>query len=333
MVFCQSYDEKRVIWYTVGMRRIFALALAFTLIASGSYFYYTLASTCVVPFTYRLGTFDPRFNITEAQAKAILVDAETVWESAAGRELFRYDDASDFPINFIFDDRQERTIAEEAQRESLDKKEETSSEVGAQYAVLLDEYTKMELAYKKSVTIYETKLDAFNQTVAEYNEKGGAPEAVFTDLKRTETALATEATSLQQTSRKLATLAKNINDVSERGNRLIAQYNAGVSEYNHEFGSPNEFTQGDYQGTNINIYKFSTISELVNVLAHEFGHALGVGHVEGEASIMYYLMEAQPNSSTLSDTDKVAFNAVCADGVAPFSKLRQIIYSLITIVV
>ena len=312
------------------MRRIFTFVLVLTLILSGSYFYYTRASTCLVPLSYQLGTFDERFNLTETEAKAILEKAEVLWETAAGRELFRYDDDASFAVNFIFDDRQERTIAEEAQRESLDKKEETSSEVGAQYALLQDEYTKLETSYKNSVAEYETKLEAFNQTVAEYNEKGGAPEKIFNDLKRTESTLAAEATALERMSGQLAALAKNINAVSERGNRLIVQYNAGVSEYNHSFGSPNEFTQGDYQGTNINIYKFSTQSELTNVMAHEFGHALGIGHVEGASSIMYYLMEAQPNSSTLSDADKAALDAVCGDGLDLPSKFHQMIDSFIT---
>lgn len=311
------------------MRSIFTIALLVTLIGSGSYFYYAFAAVCRVPFTYRLGTFDERFNLSETEAKALLGQAESVWEKAAGQELFSYDEQSDFPVNFIFDDRQERTIAEEAQRTSLDQKEETSAEVGAQYAKLKDEYTKLEAEYDDSVAAYDARLDEFNKTVASYNDQGGAPEKVYANLKKTESKLATEAAALQKKSNQLATLAKDINSISERGNRLIEQYNAGVSEYNHSFGASNEFTQGDYQGTSINIYKFSNETELVDVLAHEFGHALGLGHVEGTSSIMYYLLEGQPKEPVLSSEDTAAFVSACGTGSSVGIKFYRFINSVI----
>jgi predicted Zn-dependent protease len=63
-------------------------------------------------------------------------------------------------------------------------------------------------------------------------------------------------------------------------------------------------------GEEINIYEFDSRTALLRVLAHEFGHALGLDHNDNEQSIMHYL-----NSSTnLKPTkeDLAALREVCA---------------------
>ena len=311
------------------MRSSYVVMLCITLFGSGVYFYTAYVPTCNVPMTYRLGSLDARFNLTPGLARAYLAEAEQVWEKAAGHNVFDYDESSAFPVNFIFDDRQERTIAEEAQRQSLDQKESTSASIASEYKTLSAKYATLKTAYEKAKSDYEARLDSFNAKVADYNASGGAPEDAFAALKAEEKALAATADALQNNATELATLAKNINTLSEQGNRLIAQYNAGVAEYNTHFGGANEFTQGDYQGKNINIYKFSTHEELVRVLTHEFGHALGLGHVEGTTSIMYYLMEKQPQFPVLSTEDRTALNTVCNDRTALINSLYRPIHTLL----
>ena len=286
-----------------------------------------------MPLTYRLGELDVRFNLSPDEAKKHLADAEAVWETAAGQDLFVYDETSDFPVNFIFDDRQERTIAEEAKRAALDQKESTSATVASEYKKLTTEYENKKATFTADNTAYEAKLARFNKKVADYNEAGGAPPDEFATLKTEEKKLAAIGAELQNRTTTLAKLAADINEVSERGNALISQYNAGVADYNHAFGAPDEFTQGDYKGTTINIYKFSSPTELERVLAHEFGHALGVGHVEGTASIMYYLMEKQPETPVLSPEDTAALSAVCTQKTAISNWFYRYIDSFITLII
>ncbi len=294
------------------MRRTYALSLMVTLIASGSYFYSLTSLICPIPLSYTIGNFDERFAITKADAQAAIAEAEQVWEKNAGRELFVYTDDSDaFPVNFIFDDRQERTIAEEIERQSLDSKESSSAAIAKKYEELTKIYTEEERTYAANVATYEARLQKFNTTVERYNAAGGAPPAEFATLEREEASLKDRAARIESESSDLAALAAEINALSEEGNRIIEQYNRGVQTYNRNFGHANEFTQGDYQGTSINIYTFSDRQELVTVLAHELGHALSIGHVENPTSVMYYLMGEQPDPLLLSAEDHVAYVTVC----------------------
>jgi len=305
------------------MRLPFVLLLITTLVTSGYYFLYFYTPVCDTPFTYRLGEFDVRFNISREEAKQALLEAEAVWEKPTGRDLFIYDEASLFPVNFIFDDRQERTLAEEAQREALDTKEATSAEINEAYTALTKKYAELETAYKANVVEYEKRLDSFNTSVATYNVEGGAPPAEFAKLEATKKSLKRKEGELDQQANVLATMVTEINTLSDQGNRIIEQYNQNVQTYNKNFGHGGEFTQGDYQGESMTIYKFSDVEELTTVLAHEFGHALGIAHVEGSSSIMYYLLEEQPNDLRISPEDMAAFAAVCSDRSGPQGFIDQ----------
>lgn len=61
------------------------------------------------------------------------------------------------------------------------------------------------------------------------------------------------------------------------------------------------------------MYTFETPEELTLVLVHELGHALSLNHVEGEASVMHYLLGGQQAHVALSEEDLVEFNRVCGE--------------------
>jgi predicted Zn-dependent protease len=62
----------------------------------------------------------------------------------------------------------------------------------------------------------------------------------------------------------------------------------------------------------INIYQFDDIERLTLVLAHEFGHALGLTHVGNPKSVMYYLTDRQDTRNLkLSEEDIRAFQYRC----------------------
>ena len=276
-------------------------------------FFYVLGSgICPTPFQYRIGVLDERFGLSQEAALTAIANAEAIWEDYADRDLFVYDPEADFPINFVFDERQALTDAEGNFRERLDRAEGVNEGIEAQYEALVSEYDDLRTEYDTESAAYDVALSAYNDVVAAVNAAGGASPEQFDELAAEQSALNARQQTLNGMVDRLNMLVDEINQIGDEGNRLIDTYNRGVEVYNNTFGDEREFTQGDYQGTEINIYTFKDQAELELVLAHELGHALSLDHVSGSNSVMFYLIGQQPEDLVLSEYDVAEFNRVCS---------------------
>jgi hypothetical protein len=316
--------------FTMKGHLIIALLVATAVF--GTFWYQTTAHICPVPLNYRLGQLDAEFGITASRAQSYILEAENYWEDATGQDLFVYDDRAEFTFNFQFDERQEVANDEEQARMRLDEQSAESDAVKDTLLALQAEYEALVASHREAVELYETDLISYNQRVSRYNDQGGAPPEVFAELEAEREALNQQSTELNRTSQEINTLASQINEVGERGNRLVEAYNREVAAYNEEFGRTGEFTQGDYQGDRINIYKFSSENELVTVLAHEFGHALGMGHVDDEMALMYYLLEDPNGEPEITAADLQIFYEVCGTEETFASQTRRVIRNLLALI-
>ncbi len=291
---------------------ILFLVLTTTLFGSG-YWYRAIDPVCRTPVYYRIGNVDSRFGTDVETLKVLAQKAERVWEDPLSQDLFIYDANAELPINLIFDERQEQSDREQELKEDLEAKEGMSESVARQYEALISEFRTLKKEYENSVLAYEKKLDSYNDVVTRWNSDGGAPPDVIEDLKSEEAALSKEQASLESRAQKLNSLTTKLNAIGAQGNSLIKNYNEVVQEYNEQFAEVHEFTQGDYTRDAIDIYQFNSEEELVIVLAHEFGHALSLDHVENEESFMYRLMQAQDLDEGITTEDRMEFERVCAD--------------------
>ena len=296
------------------MRFTYLFALILTLSLVGVQWYQTTQYICPVPINYRLGVIDDSFAITAVEAKQYIEAAAAVWEDVSDQDLFVYNEAADFTINFVFDERQAMADAQSSDRDRLDSIAAQNDSFRAQIADIQSDYEARQLTFDANRDIYDAELQSYNDQVRQANDRGGATPAAFAELESQRVSLAAESEALQVEAAALNVLAQQLNELSANGNRLIETYNQEVRDYNLAYGETHEFTQGDYQGGEINIYKFSNQSELVSVLAHEFGHSLGIAHVEEPGSLMYYLLEDELDQvPNLSNTDIAAYQAVCTD--------------------
>lgn len=308
------------------MRKVFVAGLIFTVFFTGTYWYYTGASMCRYPIAYSIGEFDDRFDITEAEARVAIHDAETIWEEATGEHLFTYTEDASFTINFIFDDRQALSDEERAARDRLEELEAENIATADRYAALVDEHAALQETHRAAALAYEERLAAHNAEVEEFNEAGGAPPEEYERLEQEQRELAETAHALENQAETLQELTRAINRLGEQGNELIEQYNREVEVYNDRYGTSREFTQGDYQGNRINIYTFTDGLELRQVLAHELGHALALEHVDDPHAIMYHLMGTQGDELRLTDADTTEFERVCGDGPTLRGFISQFLY-------
>ncbi len=314
------------------MKTRYFILLAVVLTGSLVYWYQSTALYCPAPIAYRIDSIDEAFQLTPEEAREYAARAEAVWEERTDRELFQYDETAPLQIRFVYDDRQANADTEAIKRAALDAQLAYSEEIQESLTTLQKEYETLSKEYEARAAAYEAQLLAYNTEVNRYNDRGGAPPEEFSRLETEREQLNTEAETLNQVSAELSTLATEINRLAEQGKQLVDAYNKEVGEYNNKFGYAHEFTQGDYRGDEINVYKFSSDEEVVAVLAHEFGHALGIGHVEGTSSLMYYLLEEAGEPLALSSFDLESFEEVCGYAETFAQKVRRMIREALTIV-
>lgn len=310
------------------MRTPFTVLLMLALLLSLTYWYQNVEAICKLPIYYSLGEVDSRFDMSEVEIRNILSKSESIWEEATGRNLLTYDEKASLKVNFIFDERQQSALEAEEEKEKLDAKEQVNEALGDTYAELVAQYQTQQLAYEDLKAAYERKLSVYNNEVEKYNNSGGAPKDVYEELEAKRAVLDEELEAINDIASKLNKLSSQINSIGDRGNELIKQYNDSVVRFNDSFGSGEEFTQGDYQGNDINIYTFKDKQELALVLAHEFGHSMSLDHVDNEKSIMHYLMGGQPESLKPTTEDLAAFEVVCGDKTATESLRERLIVFL-----
>lgn len=295
------------------MRLGFLTLILIGTIFGSAYWYDQFDRVCHIPIIYRIGSVDPRFGTSNDELKRIAARAEAVWEGPLKTELFTYDEYAGIPLNLVYDERQENAEIEAELREDLNAKEGMSESVSAQYETLIAQFRNLKKQYEARVVAYETVLDAYNDEVTKWDKKGGAPKEVVDNLTVRQHELAAEQKSLEDMAKKLNALVTELNRIGARGNSLITDYYEIVREYNERFAEAEEFAQGDYTIDAIDVYQFDSEDELAIVLAHEFGHALSLDHIDGPRSIMYRSMGAQRLVDGLTEYDIAEFKRVCTD--------------------
>lgn len=267
---------------------------------------------CSKPITYAIGNVDPRFHISPADFQKTVLSAETIWENPIGRNLFQYDPNSNFKINLIYDDRQERTQESQKLENQLGTLENSHEEIIGQYNNLSAAYKKRLDSYNKAVAQYEKSLADYNQEVDLWNAKGGATPEVFSQLKKEKKDLENTFAQLEIERKAVNALIGQTNDLAEKEKSVVNNYNTSLSSYKNKYGEPSEFDKGVYDGKSINVYQFNQKDDLEMTIVHELGHALGIDHLGNPQSVMYYLMgEQDMENPHLSPEDISALKDIC----------------------
>ena len=108
-----------------------------------------------------------------------------------------------------------------------------------------------------------------------------------------------------------------LNALATMLNQFIVQLDLNVSQYNRAGASLGSFEAGYYRIywgiEEIDIYSYTDRMQLELLLAHEMGHALGIGHLPDPKAVMYEINKGANLKAT--DTDVSALNKVCSSGI------------------
>ena len=239
-----------------------------------------------LPVGYSLGEFDSRFGIRQERFLQIAEEAGKVWEEAAAKELFQLDQDGPMKINLVFDWRQERLLEANAARVKIDENGKSFDQLQAEYDEGARSVDQSRRAYEETAQAYQNRLSEYNSRVARWNEgrEEGGTEHRYLHTRRKE--LEDELGALDKKRDELNTKGEELNKLGETIKAFSQKLNLDVENFNGTYVRSRDFEKGVYDGKAINIYEFEKEDDLRLTLVHEFGHALGLGHLENPKAIM-----------------------------------------------
>lgn len=268
---------------------------------------------CVSSIPYTLGSFDTRFAISKSYFIQKLEESSSVWNTAVHKNLFVYDPAGnkgDLVVNLVYDARQQRTDSNKLIIAEINNTKEVALVLEKEYEAMKLVFTKLKDGYAQGIDAFNTRQKIYNDTVTSWNEKGGAPAKEYDALMAEKATLEQISNDLTNQRQTLDTMLIAINDKIAKHNDLVLFANEKVALLNNN--EDTKFMEGMYSPMNnsITIYQFTDDIKLYRVLAHEFGHALGINHTQDPESIMYAVNSA--TSTYLTQEDLQAVQDICS---------------------
>lgn len=238
-----------------------------------------------------------------------------MWEKPFGKNLFEYSATSTLKISFVYDERQKATDALKKMGIIIGDDRATYNRVKLKYDSLIASYDQDKIKIEALVSSYQTAQNAYEQAVVYWNNQGGAPTDQYQKLEQARLGLNRKASLIRRSENSFNNLVSQIKSTELVLNKLVATLNLHVKDYNLVGSSTGKiFNEGEYvsnsSGTTISIFQFNDQEQLKRVLAHEFGHALGLDHIANPKAIMYYLNE-EGGSGNLTTEDLAALRNIC----------------------
>ena len=303
-------------WRLVILSAVGGVSIGFVLFASPTLFVLPPDRPgCDTPIQWSLAEVDSRFPLSQNEFRKTAFEAEMIWEKAIGKELFVFDNSAPFQLRTLFDDRQKMTYEGQALDKNIEEYEKVSDSIEAQYNSLQKQYKNKKIEFDILSEEFDKDAAAYEKEVAKWNERGGAPADVYEKLEVEQKSLDKRTQEINTMGDSINELVKKINTLAGKFNVHTAQVNSQIETFQEKYGEPTPFIQGLYQSplNNITIFQFQDQGDLRLVIAHEFGHALGIQeHVSDPTALMHFLMDQQDIfNPQLSQEDIEAYELVC----------------------
>ena len=236
---------------------------------------------------YRIGTVDARFGLSREDVKQLSDEAVQIWHQGTNQQWFVYDDNAKLSINLIYDERQAHSIARQKAHADIEQLIDNHNQ----------HFDQLQIHRQKLHQEFETLQNELNTWQHNYNQ-------LQQQINRTDHAdqyhhLITQRNKLLEQKQRLDQKVYAYQRKQSDFNQTIQQYNQHsqtithtINDTNQKF-APRQFHKGVFDGEIINIYEFQSKDDLRLTLAHELGHALGIGHNDDPTALMYPYAQSQ----------------------------------------
>jgi hypothetical protein len=270
---------------------------------------------CSYPITYNIDRLDAEFGIDRSELLGYLLSAERIWENVLNKNIFEYQELNpQININLIYDSRQSNTVHLKGLASTINEDKSGIDSIKKDYDNLKQKFNTDKSVYEKTLAAFKIDKQSFDSKVEYWNAKGGATSNVFTELKSQEAALQARLNKLLESERELESKVLYINTLGDKISKTVTELNNNVDYFNQtRTATGDEFDEGEYVEQNnnrvINIYQYDNEAKLIRVLAHEFGHSIGMQHNDDAESIMYQINKTE--SLQPSATDILELKNIC----------------------
>jgi hypothetical protein len=268
--------------------------------------YYRIHIPCRKPITYRIGKIDDRFGLSREELAEYVRAAAALWSKPFSRPLFREDSRGVIEINLIYDHRQEATDRLRKINIKIDRSKNSYEELKARYDPLKKEFDLKNAALIRDWGSFNARVMRFNSETENLNRRGGIDRETYNRVMKEKSELAVLQEEMKGRQEEVRQLEYALNSLVVMINEIASTFNLDLIDHQNTGRSlGREFCEGMYEFNkgrrSITIFQFDSTDRLIRVLAHEFGHALGLDHSDQEGAIMYRLILSDDLKLTADD--------------------------------